>query len=65
MLIIKKSKLLRTVEQQRASKEGNKGMAAKGKWTFSGYKAGQVEKSQRKWVDDAVWRAIYQFDYDD
>ena len=64
MLIIKKFKLLRTIEQQKVSKMGNQGMAARGKWTFSGFKAGQKEKSQRKWVDDAVWRAIYEFDYD-
>jgi len=65
MLIIKKFKLLRTADQLKASKEGNQGMAARGKWTFSGFKAGQKETSQRKWVDDAVWRQVYEFDYDE
>lgn len=56
--------MLRTAEERRASIEGRKGMAGKGKWTFKGFKAGQTEKSERRWVDDAVWRSIYQFDYD-
>jgi hypothetical protein len=64
MLIVKKFKWLRTVDQQRMSTEGNKGLAARGKWTFCGYKPGQRENTERRWVDDAVWRAFYQFDCD-
>lgn len=64
MLVVKKFKFLRTADEQRIAKEGNKGLAAQGKWTFCGYKPGQRETSERRWVDDAVWRAIYQFDCD-
>jgi len=56
--------MLRTAEDRKASIEGRKGMAGRGKWTFKGFKAGQTEKSERRWVDDAVWRSVYQFDYD-
>ena len=40
------------------------GRAARGRWTFAGYKAGKDEEPQRRWVKDEVWRSIYEFDYD-
>jgi hypothetical protein len=57
--------MLRTVEESKAAIEGRRGLAGRGNWTLKGFKAGQTEKSERRWVDDAVWRAVYQFDYDD
>ena len=62
VLIVKKFKTLRTAEER--AFEGRRGIAGKGKWTLKGFKAGQTEKSERRWVGDAVWRAVYQFDYD-
>lgn len=61
MLIIKKFKWLRTPGPERVAERG---MGAKGKWTFRGYKPGQLETNERRWVDDAAWRAIYAFKYD-
>lgn len=40
ILIIKKFKMLRTLEEMKAATEGRKGMAGKGKWTLRGFKAG-------------------------
>ena len=72
VLIIKKFKMLRTIEQQREASEltpaGNAppggGRAGRGRWTYTGYRAGKDEEEQRRWVKDEVWRSIYEFDYD-
>lgn len=53
------------MEERKASLEGRRGLAGRAKWTFKGFKPGQLETNERKWVDDAQWRAIYKFDYDD
>lgn len=66
VLLIKRFKLLREPSQEddQAAKSGTNGRAARGKWTFRGYKEAQEEKTERRWVDESVLREVHQFTYD-